>query len=425
MNLLGKIEDKTANVGIIGLGYVGLSLVKLIIKAGYTVCGVDENNDKISQLEAGKSYLSDLTNSDINFMKQNGFTFSSDVNLLTKSDLIIICVPTPLNLKREPDLSYINNSILNLELLNLEDKMIILESTTYPLTTRENIISKLEKKYEIGRNLYIGYSPERVNPSQSEEDLKRTTKIVSGHSETCKILIKSFYEKVFYNIYPVKSIEIAEAAKVLENAYRYINIGFIFEMQKVFEKLGININDVIDACDTKEFGYQAFYPSSGIGGHCIPVDPFYLKHIADRFGVNTEFIELARKFEIEKFNSIATNIENRKDKMKPVFLIGVAYKSNVNDYRESPALGIISYLDSHGIEYEFHDTLLDEISIAEKTKKSIDLGSQSPASFSLGIVINKHDEMKNINYSRYCDHIINPSKGFFDQTDQNEELIYA
>ena len=289
-----RIIKKKISVGIVGLGYVGLPLALRVSKFFKTI-GYDNDKDKIRKLYKSKSYL---INADTKVLQRNlnrSFYPTNSLKELSVTDIIILCLPTPLKNKNIPDLTYIKKFIKKIKPLLSKNKIIILESTSYPGTTHETITNELNNKFNIGKNLFVGYSPEREDPGNKKYNLSNTPKIVSGSTSSCLDLINSFYKTIKVKTIKVQSIEVAESAKLIENIYRSVNIALVNEMKIIFDKMDIDIYKVIDAAKTKPFGFKVFYPGPGTGGHCIPIDPLYLSWKAKQYGLNSEFISLASK----------------------------------------------------------------------------------------------------------------------------------
>jgi UDP-N-acetyl-D-glucosamine dehydrogenase len=357
--ILKKIEDKSLKITIIGAGYVGLPLGLKLAEKQYKVTFLDNNTKILDGLSRGQSHLSSIDSKEI---KKNllNFKFTSNYKSIKNSDFIIICLPTPLTENREPDLSYIKNSMKNL-LPNLKyGQAISLESTSYPGTTKDLIVSQL-KKFVIGKNFFVIYSPEREDPANKDYNMSIVPKIISGITKNCLIIAKFFYSKIVSKTVPVSSTETAEITKLLENIYRSVNVGLVNEMKQLTDKMGINIFEVVNAAGTKPFGFSKFYPGPGLGGHCIPIDPFYLSWKAKEFNFSAKFIELAGEVNTsmpkwvvnkicEKINILGLRMQRAK-----ILILGLAYKKNVNDLRESPSVNILNYLNKFKPKLYYHD----------------------------------------------------------------------
>jgi len=355
-----RIQSKKAVVAVIGLGYVGLPLAHEIKKAGFEVIGIDIKKIKDKIIKTTTSY-----------------------DELKKADIIIICLPTPLTKHKEPDMRYIKAGLREIKKRLQKDQLIILESTTYPGTTEELLLPKLESAgLKVGKDFYLGYSPERIDPGNKKFNIKNTAKLVSGATKNCTNLTKLFYEQFIDQVVPVSSPRSAEMAKLLENIFRIVNISMINELAMLCGKMDIDIWEVIEAAKTKPFGFMPFYPGPGVGGHCIGVDPFYLSWKAKEYGFFTRFIELSGEINELMPHYVVTKIiwalNNQKKPIKnsKILVFGVSYKKDIGDIRESPAIKIIWDLARKGAKISYHDPHVPEIKINNKKYKSIKLTSQ-------------------------------------------------
>jgi len=403
--LIEKIKDKTAVIGVIGLGYVGLPLAREFLKADYKVIGFDIDEQKVSKINKGISYIKHINNDFIkNYVNCSKFFATSDFSKLIEVEIILICVPTPLGIHYEPDLQYIKNSCKEILRYLKQGHVIILESTTYPGTTEEEILPILHKNkdgLQIGIDYFLGYSPEREDPGNKEYVTYMIPKIVSGVTESCCNVIKTFYSQIVKKVYPVSSPKIAEAAKLLENIYRAVNIALVNELKVLFYKMNIDIWEVIEAAKTKPFGFQAFYPGPGLGGHCIPIDPFYLTWKAREYDFHTRFIELAGEINnsmpeyvinrtIQALNSNGKSINGAK-----VLILGIAYKPDVDDMRESPSLKLIDLFIRENAQVDFNDPFIEVIPPTRKYNfklKSVDLTTQNLRRYDAVILSTNHSQ---------------------------------
>ncbi|MBV6341935.1 nucleotide sugar dehydrogenase [Candidatus Magnetobacterium casense] len=362
MKLLELIRNRDAKIGIIGLGYVGLPLLIEFVRAGFNVTGFDIDEAKVCLLKEGKSYLKHI---DVNRIKQftgKQFLPTSDFSGLADMDCIIICVPTPLNKYREPDLTYVFNSTRLIGKHLKKGQLIVLESTTYPGTTSDDVRAILDETGLVaGVDYYLAYSAEREDPNNTSFSTSTIPKVVSGHSHDCLVVAQALYDTIIAKTIAVSSTKVAEAAKLLENIYRAVNIALVNEMKMLFDAMDIDVWEVIEAAKTKPFGFHAFYPGPGLGGHCIPIDPFYLTWKARQYDFPTRFIELAGEinthmpfFVVEKVRG-ALNQFNKSVKGSKILVLGVAYKKDIDDQRESPALKIIQLLIKDGAEVCYND----------------------------------------------------------------------
>jgi UDP-N-acetyl-D-glucosamine dehydrogenase len=363
MDLVNKIKERSAAVGVIGLGYVGLPLLIEFGKAGFEVIGFDLDESKIKALNEGISYIKHIPSDGIKALKKKGnFRPTTDFSLLRNTDCIIICVPTPLTKYREPDLSYVLKTTETIAQYMKKGQLIVLESTTYPGTTDEDMRAILEAKgMRAGRDFYLAYSPEREDPNNKDFSTRTIPKIVGGYTPACLKVADALYSSIIKKTVQVSSTRIAEAAKLLENIYRAVNIALVNELKVLFDRMDINVCEVIEAAKTKPFGFQAFYPGPGLGGHCIPIDPFYLTWKARAYDFHTKFIELAGEINtsmpyyvveriIDALNERGKNIKSSK-----ILVLGLAYKKDVDDTRESPSLKLIELLTQKGARIDYND----------------------------------------------------------------------
>jgi len=360
--LAGRIADRTAQVGIIGLGYVGLPLARAFAAKGISVLGFDVDRAKIASLERCESYIKHLTDSALREMRGNGFEATDDFQRLGAPDVVIICVPTPLTETRDPDLSYVESSARAIAARLRPGQLVVLESTTYPSTTRDVVLPILEGSgLACGRDFFLAYSPEREDPGNPEFSAPTIPKVVGGLDPESLDLAASLYSGVVVQVVRVSSPEVAEACKILENTYRAINIALVNELKVLYDRMGIDIWEVIDAAKTKPFGFQAFYPGPGLGGHCIPIDPFYLTWVARRHGLTTRFIELAGEINTAMPAYVVSRVADAlNDRGKPlrgsrILLLGMAYKKDVDDPRESPGFELMDLLLAKGAEVSYND----------------------------------------------------------------------
>jgi UDP-N-acetyl-D-glucosamine dehydrogenase len=374
-------------IAVIGLGYVGLPLAVNAAKSGYKVYGIDSNLDLVNNINAAKSTIEDVSDVQLSEVIRSGnFIAANNVNNVSNIDVILICVPTPVNSENVPDLSYLTQAITISSLILKAGSLVILESTVAPGTTRNFLIPLVEKKSGIGRDLiHFSYSPERIDPLNKTWGISNTPKLISSYNQESLELTSQFYSKFVKLIVRCNSLEVAETAKLLENTFRLVNISFINEIARFCHALGIDVNEVINVASTKPYGFMAFYPSVGIGGHCIPVDPLYLSDKAKEIGTPIQFIELANqinrslpKYFAELAEKKIGNLKNKK-----ILVIGIAYKPNVSDTRETPVQALIHELESMGANVSWHDDLVKEW----RNQKSVLL---SP-NFHLAILATPHD----------------------------------
>jgi UDP-N-acetyl-D-glucosamine dehydrogenase len=371
VGLIEKIRARTANVGIIGMGYVGLPLALLFSHEKFPVIGFDVDQKKVQALTAGKSYIVRIEADQIQSARQGGFRATADYSQISDMDAIIICVPTPLNEYREPDLSYITSTAESIAPHLRAGQLVILESTTYPGTTEEVFIPILEKKNRAGLKaatagqngnvFYVAFSPEREDPGRTDIERHDIPKVVGGIDPRSTELGCALYGSIFRRTVPVSTPKAAEMTKLLENIYRCVNIALVNELKMLSMRMGIDIWEVIDAAKTKPFGFHAFYPGPGLGGHCIPVDPFYLSWKAKEFDFHTRFIELAGQLNTDMpyhvVEAVRNALNDREKSLKgaKVLVLGVAYKKDIDDLRESPSLTVIELLQKGGADVRYND----------------------------------------------------------------------
>ncbi len=401
-NLLSKINKKKILIGVIGLGYVGLPLSILFAKNKFRVIGFDKNKKKIKLINSKKSYIERIKNHEIELLKKRG-EFTNKFDKITKCDVVIICVPTPLKKNNIPDLSFIKKTIFSIKNKLQQGQLLVLESTSYPGTTRDEVIKKLRSDLKPGKNFFVGFSSERINPGFNESTINKVPKVVSGFSNNCLNVVSSFYQKSFHKIVKSKSLEIAEFSKLLENIYRAVNIGFINEMKFVADKMNIDIYEILKVASTKPFGFRPFHPGPGIGGHCIPIDPHYLYWKAKKKGIRANFIKLSAETNSSVINFIIKKIKKIlkekkiNEKLAKVLIIGVAYKRNVDDLRESASVNLINSLVNKNFKkVDYFDPYI-KLRVSTKNfkfnKKGIELNSKNLKKFDVVIIMTDHDKL--------------------------------
>ncbi len=380
--LLEKIEGKRAKIAVIGLGYVGLPLAVESAKAGYKVIGLDIEENRISMINKGINYIKDVANEDlVNVVKEGYLRATIDYSVLENIDCVIICVPTPIDKYKQPNIIHIKNATKEIAEYLHKDMLVILESTTYPGTTEELLLPTLESTgLKCGEDFYLAYSPERIDPGNKEYSIKNTTKVVGGITIQCTEMATALYENIFdCEVYKVSSPKVGEMGKILENTYRKVNIAMANEMAIICHILGVSVWEVIDAAKTKPYGFQAFYPGPGVGGHCIPIDPHYLMWKVKEYNYYTKLIELADEINSSMPNFILDRVikllnkENKSLNGSKILVLGVAYKQDIDDIRESPALKVMDLLEKEGASVEYHDPFVPELQWREKVYKSIEL----------------------------------------------------
>lgn len=362
LELEGKIANHKAIVGVVGLGYVGLPLVLRFAEVGFKVIGFDIDDGKVASLNNSKSYIKHIEESRIVEARKAGFEATSDFSRASEADALIICVPTPLNKYREPDLSFVLDTTESLVPYMRSGQLLSLESTTYPGTTEEELVPRVQSRgFKIGEDYFVAFSPEREDPGNPNFTTKTIPKVCGGVTTSCQATAVALYSQIIDRVVPVSSPRTAEMTKLLENIHRSVNIGLVNEMKIVADKMGIDIHEVIEAAATKPFGFVPYYPGPGLGGHCIPIDPFYLTWKAREYGINTRFIELAGEVNGAMPDWVvgkvadALNSQGKAIKGSEILVLGIAYKKNVDDMRESPSVRMMELLRDKGAVIQYSD----------------------------------------------------------------------
>lgn len=399
---LQQVKDRSAAVAVVGLGYVGLPLILRVSEVGYKCVGLDVDQHKVDMLTEGQSYISHVPAARVRNAVKSGMRCTSDFSALADADVIILCLPTPLNRNREPDLSYVKNTVSEVKNRLRKGQLISLESTTYPGTSNEIIVNAVQGSgLVVGEDVFVVYSPEREDPGNKDYSTEKIPKVCGGKTESCLQLGVSFYEQLVTSVVPVSSLECAEMTKLLENIHRSVNIGLVNEMKIVADAMGVDIHEVVDAAATKPFGFTAYKPGPGLGGHCIPIDPFYLTWKAREYGLNTRFIELAGEINtsmpswvvgkiVSGLNSISRSAKGSK-----VLILGVAYKKNVDDMREAPSLHIMEQLERLGAEVDYCDPYVKKLTPTRAhsiEKISKEFCGEVLASYDVVVLVTDHDE---------------------------------
>ena len=415
-NLLSKIELHEAVIGVVGLGYVGLPLAVEKAKAGYHVIGFDVQESKVEQVKKGINYIGDIVDNDLVEMVESGrLTAESDYKRISEVDAVAICVPTPLDVYQQPDTSYVRESIAEIAKYAKKGTLVVLESTTYPGTTEEIIKKTLEEKgFTVGEDIFVAYSPERIDPGNKSFNTKNTPKVVGGITANCTKVAAAMYSNVLEgDVHEVSSPAIAEMEKIFENTFRHINIALANEMAILCEKMGIDVWEVIHAAKTKPYGFMAFYPGPGLGGHCIPIDPFYLTWKAREYNYHTRLIELAGEIN----NSMPDYVINRAMQLlneqgtalrgAKVVLLGIAYKKDIEDVRESPSLKLVELLAQHGADFTTVDPFVESFRAAGQVIKPVQISDELLENADLVILATDHS-------SYDYQHIANKANVIFD-----------
>jgi len=422
-----KFLNAEARIAVVGLGYVGLPLISALYSKGFDIVGFDIDEKRVEGINSGQSPIKHIESSHIKELVDSGkFTATTSVEKLGEVDAIIICVPTPLTKQREPDLSYVIKTTHSIAKHLRPGQLITLESTTYPGTTTEIMKPLLEEVAGLksGEDFFLAYSPEREDPGNEGFSAQNTPKVVGGDGENAMRLAEALYGKIISKVVPVSSPETAEAVKLTENIFRAVNIALVNELKVIYSEMGIDIWEVIDAAKTKPFGFMPFYPGPGLGGHCIPIDPFYLTWKAREFDVNTRFIELAGEINVSMVRYVTNNLAEALNEYKQkglkgsrILLLGVAYKRNVDDIRESPSLKIWERFEEKGAIVEYHDPYATEIRATREHKKlmgrqSVALTAENLKSYDAVFVATDHDNVDYDLISKNCDLIIDSRNVF-------------
>lgn len=399
---MANTTDKKTNydVAIIGMGYVGLPLAVAFAHVGCSVLGFDTDNKKVDAINAGRQYIKHISSKSIRSITDHGGKATSSSEELSQAGAILICVPTPLNKHLDPDMHFIETTAEMLSHVVRKGQLIVLESTTYPGTTREILLPKLEQSgLKGGQDFHLAYSPEREDPGSKGHSAKDIPKVVGGLTPACLEMATTLYDRIVPETVPVSSLETAEATKLMENIFRCVNIALVNELKTVFTRMGIDIWEVVEAAKTKPFGFMPFYPGPGLGGHCIPIDPFYLTWRAREFNCPTRFIELAGEINIAMPEYVIARISEELNHDRKcvnganILILGLAYKKDVDDLRESPSLRLMELLCKHGAEVHYHDQHIPKLGATRKycfSKESVPLTAESLKSYDAVIIATDH-----------------------------------
>jgi len=396
-NLYKKLDNNTANIAVIGLGYVGLPNVVAKAKLGYNVTGFDLDIRKIEQINSGVSYIGDVESFELRKLVKEGLiTATNNFTELYHADVITICVPTPIDEYKQPDLSYVISAVDSIAENISFGTLVMLESTTYPGTTEEIIVKALEDKgYIIGENIFVAYSPERIDPSNSYFNVENTPRVVGGHTKKCTSIAEKF---IGDNVTTVSSTKVAEMAKVYENTFRYVNIGLADELALISDKMGIDVWEVIEAAKTKPFGFMPFYPSSGVGGHCIPVDPYYLLYKAKQYDYNAKMIEAAGELDIKmKEYTVSKVYKILNDMKKPIKdakigILGVTYKKDVADVRESAIFKLLEEFEKFDANITLFDPYVSQVRTSSKNYEVLPIEYEKLSDLDISIILTNHSQ---------------------------------
>jgi len=428
MDLKKKIENRSANIGVIGLGYVGLPLAMEFVRAGFKVTGIDVNTEKVDMINAGNNYIQDVSDNALASAVSDGnLNATTDFAATKKLDSVSICVPTPLKKHKNPDISYIVSAMNEVEKYIHPGMIIILESTTYPGSTRELILPSLETNgFTVGKDFFLCFSPERIDPGNTEYTTQNTPKVIGGITDQCTDMGAAVYGTIVEKVVTVSSPETAEMVKLLENTFRAINIGLANEVAIMCEKLGVDVWEVINAAGTKPFGFMKFSPGPGLGGHCIPIDPHYLSWKLKTLDYDARFIQLAGEINtamprhVLKLVTEGLNQQQKALKGSKVLIIGVAYKKDVNDVRESPALDILQLLEESGVKTDYFDPHVESISLDGSTINSLEkLDGNAVSEFDACIIVTDHSNIDFELIRKHCSLIIDTRNVYHGRTDKN------
>ncbi len=420
-----KIEKKTAVIGVIGLGYVGLPLAVEFGQAGFSIVGIDVDQHKVDLLNKGESYIQDVPTEDVaQLVREGRLKATTDFSALEQIDTVSICVPTPLRKSKDPDISYIMAAVEGIVKYLHTGQLIILESTTYPGTTDEAILPELLKTgLEVGTDFHLAFSPERVDPGNPHYHTRNTPKVIGGVTPQCSEIAKLLYEQAIGTVIPVSSTKSAELVKLLENTFRSVNIGLVNEIAVMCDKLDVDVWEVIDAAATKPFGFMPFYPGPGLGGHCIPIDPYYLAWKMKTLNYNARFIELAGEINASMPDYViakvvdALNNAQKSVKGSRILILGIAYKKDINDVRESPALDIFKLLKQKGAELYYNDPFIPQFSEDTLIVTSSELSEDLLESMDCAVLATNHSSYDNqwlVDHSRIFIDTRNATKNVVD-----------
>ncbi len=398
MSLLEKIRNRSAVVGVVGLGYVGLPLAVLQARTGYRVIGIEEASEKVHQIKAGESYILDVDTADLQQVVRDGqLTATTDFRMLGGCDVVLICVPTPLTRNKEPDISAIVKVAGELAKHVHPDMLVVLESTTYPGTTEEVMLPLLTRGgFKAGQNLFIAFSPERVDPGNRSFKTHNTSKLIGGVTPTCLEIAKTFYEQSVTRIFPVSSPRVAEMTKVFENVFRSVNIALVNELAILCDRMNLDAYEIIDAAASKNFGFMPFYPGPGVGGHCIPLDPYYLAWKSKEYDLHTRFIELAGEINESMPYYVLSKLQrllNRRGRClngARIFVLGVTYKADVGDPRETPALKVMELMQREGAELSYADPFTRTVFVAGRSYEAVKVTATRLEQTACALILTAH-----------------------------------
>ena len=402
-------KDRLYQVAVIGLGYVGLPLAKLFLEKGHIVYGIDLDENKVHKLNNRQSYLNDLTDQDIQAMfSTNRFYVGKKYNVIEYADVVVLCVPTPLTDEGHPNLTFIEKAMQTALPFLRKKQLIVLESTTFPGTTEEVLFPMVESAgFKVGKDISLAYSPERIDPGQKQFNLDQIPKVVSGVTQSCTDDVRNVYETVFQHVVVVSSTKIAEMSKILENCQRYVNISLMNELVMLCDRMGINLWEVISAANTKQYGFTPYDPGTGVGGHCIPIDPMFLLWKAKKYNVDLQFIRIASHINQSIPTFVAKKVDRslqtigKSTKESRILVIGITYKKDVNDLRESPAPLIMRLLTASGAKVNFYDPYVEKLEHGEMSLDRIELTAENIKRHDCTLILTDHSS---IPYALLADH---------------------
>lgn len=437
MLTLGRIAERKAVIGVVGMGYVGLPLALTFVEEGFRVIGFDIDKAKADALNSGRTYIKHISSARIkDARKRKLLDATADFSLIPEADALLVCVPTPLDEHLQPDLSFITGTSEQIAPHLQKGQLVVLESSSFPGTTEEIMRPVLEKHSGLiaHKDFYLAYSPEREDPNNPEYNTKNIPKVVGANSEGSLKLAVALYQAVLDTVVPVSSAEAAEATKIFENVFRSVNIALVNEIKVILDAMGVDVWEVIAAASTKPFGFMAFYPGPGLGGHCIPIDPFYLTYKAQEFEMPTRFIELAGEINTSMprwvISKVMEALNERRKALKgsKVLILGMAYKKNVDDMRESPALRLIELLEEKGAIVDYHDPFIHKIPPTRRykfDKESVPLSAENIAKYDVVLIATNHD---NIDYAELVKHaklVVDTRNATADVKQGREKIVKA
>lgn len=430
-SLVERIQTRTARAGVIGIGYVGLPLAVAMAKSGFTTTGIDISSQKVECVRQGRSHVQDVAHEEVKALVSSGkLSATTDPAVIEELDAVSICVPTPLRKSKDPDMSYIDGAVEMIGKHMRAGKLIVLESTTYPGTTEEVVLRRLQgDDFRVGIDFHLAFSPERIDPGNKVYRVQNTPKIVGGITPRCTEVAALYYQQFIQTVVKVSSSRTAEMVKLLENTFRSVNIGLVNEMALMCDKMGLDVWEIVDAAATKPFGFMPFYPGPGLGGHCLPVDPLYLSWKAKTYEFYARFIELASEINSSMPEHVcfkilsALNLHRKCVNGSRILILGVSYKRNVGDTRESPALDIMGLLRRNGAELSFHDPYVPEIQVGDLRLTSCELAESTVRSADCVVLVTDHAAFDLEKITRWALLIVDTRNAFKKVQDGREKIV--